>query len=99
MSKEVERIAAGLSMGHRSVLKSVRPTSDGRVLVPSMLGNINKAVGWPKGIVEYYSAYYSRLTPLGLRVRNHLHKGADPKIDPSQKPQANRNPKDQAHTS
>lgn len=74
---DVAKIAAGLSMGHRSVLKSVTPTADGRVLVPSLLGNLNASVGWPKGLVTYYSAFYSRLTPLGLAVRNHLNQKGD----------------------
>lgn len=72
MTDDIDRIVAGLSMGHRSVLKSVKPTKDGRVLVPSLLGNLNTSVGWSKGLVEYYSAYYSRLTPLGLAVRARL---------------------------
>lgn len=69
---EDERVAAGLSLSHKSVLRNANPTSDGRVLVPSMLGNINSVVGWPKGLTSYYSAVYSKLTPLGLAVRAAL---------------------------
>ncbi|WP_447724671.1 hypothetical protein [Sphingomonas koreensis] len=68
----VEEIARGLSVGQKSVLRGVSETSDGRVLVPSMLGNLNASVGWPKDLTSYYSAYYSRLTPPGLAVRQHL---------------------------
>jgi len=72
MTDDIDRIVAELRMGHRSVLKSAKPTADGRVLVPSMLGSLNAAVGWPKGLVAYYSAYLSRLTPLGLVVRARI---------------------------
>jgi hypothetical protein len=64
--------ASRLSDAQRRVLKQSPETVDGRVLVPSMLGNLNHVAGWPAGLVEYYSAYYCRLTPLGLAVRQIL---------------------------
>ena len=71
-NRKIEDVARGLTEAQRLVLESAENTVDGRVLVPSMLVDLNQPEKWPADLATYYSLYLRRLTPLGIAVANHI---------------------------